>query len=42
MEYEDEFERDFDIEGIEKTLADFPTIVKDLVLHMKAKDGPRK
>jgi ligand-binding sensor domain-containing protein/signal transduction histidine kinase/CheY-like chemotaxis protein len=31
-----EFEQDFDIEGIEKSLADFPTMVKDLVLHMEA------
>jgi CheY-like chemotaxis protein len=29
----DEFEQDFDIEGIGKMLADFPTIVKDLVLQ---------
>jgi hypothetical protein len=31
-----EFEQDFDIEGIKKSLADFPTMVKDLVLHMEA------
>jgi hypothetical protein len=30
-----EFEQDFDIEGIKKSLAGFPTIVKNLVLQIK-------
>ncbi|NIN33603.1 MAG: hypothetical protein GTN46_00340 [Gammaproteobacteria bacterium] len=33
-----EFEQDFDIEGIKKSLDDFPTIVKGLVLQVEAYD----
>jgi hypothetical protein len=29
------FEQNFDIEGIKKSLAEFPTIVKDLALHIE-------
>ncbi|MCP5050386.1 MAG: response regulator [bacterium] len=35
----DELEQDFDVEGVNKSLADFPMIVKELVSHMEAYDG---